>query len=138
MPVGTQARTGLLCVVLLAVLQLRDAKNRMAYIGAAAALAVLSVPFLPSSFTARMGTIRTYQSDASASTRLAVWQWTWDYVKENPLGGGFEAYRQNKLAYDKVSTEGTGNNITIVRTPEIDKARAYHSCLLYTSPSPRD
>jgi probable O-glycosylation ligase (exosortase A-associated) len=127
MPVGTQARTGLLCVVLLAVLQLRDAKNRMAYIGAAAALAVLSVPFLPSSFTARMGTIRTYQSDASASTRLAVWQWTWDYVKENPLGGGFEAYRQNKLAYDKVSTEGTGNNITIVRTPEIDKARAYHS-----------
>jgi probable O-glycosylation ligase (exosortase A-associated) len=127
MPVGTQARTGLLCIGLLAILMLRDAKRRMLYIGSAVALSLIAIPFLPTSFTDRMGTIRTYQSDASASTRIEVWKWTWAYVQQHPLGGGFEAYRQNKIAYDKISTEGEGNNVTIVRTPEVDKARAYHS-----------
>lgn len=127
MPVGTQARTGLLCIGLLAILMLRDAKRRMLYIGSAVALGLIAIPFLPTSFTDRMGTIRTYQADASASTRIEVWKWTWAYVQQHPLGGGFEAYRQNKIAYDKISTEGDGNNIAIVRTPEVDKARAYHS-----------
>ncbi|MBX3592984.1 putative O-glycosylation ligase, exosortase A system-associated [Sphingomonas sp.] len=127
MPVGTQARTGLLCVGLLAVLMLRDVKRRMAYIATASLLALVAIPFLPSSFTERMGTIRTYKSDASASTRIEVWKWTWNYVKDNPMGGGFEAYRQNRIKYDTVDTVGDSNNLTIVRTPEIDKARAYHS-----------
>ena len=44
-------------------------------VGAALAIAT---PLLPSSYTERMGTIKTYQGDESASTRLAVWAWTWD------------------------------------------------------------
>ncbi len=117
----------LLCIALLAVLTLRDVKRRLVYIGAAAALAVIAMPFLPASFTDRMSTIKTYQADASASTRLAVWQWTWDYVKQHPLGGGFEAYRQNKIRYDKVAVETDGNVSTVKRSLEIDEARAYHS-----------
>jgi len=127
MPVGTQARTGLLCIGLLAVLMLRDVKRRILYVAAAGFLAVASVPFLPASFTERMGTISTYQSDASASTRIEVWKWTWEYVKTHPMGGGFEAYRQNEIKYDKVEIVGEGTSRTVVRTPEIDKSRAYHS-----------
>lgn len=127
MPVGTQARTGLLCIGLLAVLMLRDVKRRILYIAGAGFLAVASVPFLPASFTERMGTISTYQSDASASTRIEVWKWTWEYVKTHPMGGGFEAYRQNEIKYDKIEIVGEGASRTVVRTPEIDKARAYHS-----------
>lgn len=127
MPVGTQARTGLVCIALLAVLMLRDVKRRMLYVGGAALLGLAAIPFLPSSFTERMGTIRTYQADASASTRVEVWKWTLDYVKDHPFGGGFEAYRQNEIKYDKVATVGEGASITVVRTPEVDKARAYHS-----------
>ncbi|MGV3456326.1 DUF5935 domain-containing protein [Sphingomonas sp.] len=127
MPVGTQARTGLLCIGLLAVLMLRDVKRRILYIAGAGFLAVASVPFLPASFTERMGTISTYQSDASASTRIEVWKWTWEYVKTHPLGGGFEAYRQNEIKYDKIEIVGEGASRTVVRTPEIDKSRAYHS-----------
>ncbi|APR54336.1 putative O-glycosylation ligase, exosortase A system-associated [Sphingomonas koreensis] len=127
MPIGTQARTGLLCVGLLAVLMLRDVKRRMVYIGGAAALALVAVPFLPTAFSERMGTIRTYKADASASTRIAVWQWTLDYVKDHPFGGGFEAYRQNEIKYDKIEMVGEGASVTVVRTPEIDKSRAYHS-----------
>ncbi|PKP91529.1 MAG: putative O-glycosylation ligase, exosortase A system-associated [Alphaproteobacteria bacterium HGW-Alphaproteobacteria-16] len=127
MPVGTQARTGLLCIGLLAVLMLRDAKRRILYIAGAGFLAIMAIPFLPSAFTERMGTIRTYQADASASTRIEVWKWTWDYVKTHPMGGGFEAYRQNEIRYDKVAIVGDGSNQTVVRSLEIDKARAYHS-----------
>jgi probable O-glycosylation ligase (exosortase A-associated) len=127
-PVGTSARTGLLCIGLLFVLLLRDAKRRFIYLGAAATLAVIAVPFLPSTFTDRMSTIKTYQADASASTRIAVWQWTWAYAKDHPLGGGFDAFLQNRIRYDKVKVEkGADGQATIARELEVDKARAYHS-----------
>ncbi|KQN40361.1 polymerase [Sphingomonas sp. Leaf407] len=126
-PVGTSTRTGLLCIGLLGVLMLRDVKRRLTYLMAAGAAAVMAVPFLPSAFTQRMETIGTYQSDASASTRIAVWMWTLDYVKNHPFGGGFEAYRQNQIRYDKVAVTGQGNNQTVRRDLEVDKGRAYHS-----------
>jgi O-antigen ligase len=106
---------------------LRDAKRRLLYIGLAGAMGLMALPFLPSAFTARMGTIKTYQADASASTRVAVWMWTLDYVKTHPLGGGFEAYRQNKIKYDKVIVSGDSYSQTVTTAPEIDAARAYHS-----------
>jgi len=126
-PVGTSARTGLLCVVLAAVLMLRDVKRKLLYLGLIAAIGVVAVPFLPSAFVARMGTIKTYKADESASTRLAVWQWTWNYAKTHPFGGGFDMYRQDVLNYDLVTAEGSGNNLTLKHTPTTDRARAYHS-----------
>jgi probable O-glycosylation ligase (exosortase A-associated) len=127
-PVGTSTRTGLLCIVLLALLMLRDFKRPLVYLTVLGCLALIAVPFLPSAFTERMGTIKTYQGDSSASTRVAVWQWTMEYVKTHPMGGGFEAYRQNQIRYEKVALvdDGEGHQ-TIKRSMEIDKARAYHS-----------
>ncbi len=63
---------------------------------------------LSPAFSDRMATIKTYQADESASTRLAVWQWTWEYAKTHPFGGGFEAYRQNRIRYDTVAVKGSG------------------------------
>ncbi|MFV1918770.1 putative O-glycosylation ligase, exosortase A system-associated [Sphingomonas sp. MJ1 (PH-R8)] len=126
-PVGTSARTGLLCVGLLAVLMLREVKRRVLYLSALGAAALIAVPLLPSTFTERMETIRSYQADTSASTRLAVWQWTIDYVRDHPMGGGFDAYRQNRIRYDTVATVGDRNNATVERALEVDQARAYHS-----------
>jgi len=127
-PVGTSTRTGLLCIGLVALLMIRDAKRKVLYLTALGCLGLAAVPFLPSSFTERMGTIKTYKADASASTRLAVWQWTMDYAKAHPMGGGFEAYRQNKIRYEKVAVEGEGaGQQKIDRSLEVDSARAYHS-----------
>ncbi|RYD54252.1 MAG: hypothetical protein EOP60_08160 [Sphingomonadales bacterium] len=127
-PVGTSTRTGLLCIALLALLMLRDFKRPLVYLTALGCLGLMAVPFLPSAFTERMGTIKTYQGDSSASTRVAVWQWTMEYVKTHPMGGGFEAYRQNQIRYEKVALEKDGEgHQTIKRSIEIDKARAYHS-----------
>lgn len=126
-PVGTSTRTGLLCIVLLGVLSLRDVKRRLTYLAVAGAAGLLALPFLPSAFTQRMETIGTYQADASASTRLAVWAWTLDYVKQNPFGGGFNAFLQNRIRYEKVAVVGDAGNRTVERSLEVDKARAYHS-----------
>jgi probable O-glycosylation ligase (exosortase A-associated) len=127
-PVGTSTRTGLLCIGLLALLMIRDTRRKFLYLAALGCLGLAAVPFLPSTFTERMGTIKTYKADASASTRLAVWQWTMDYAKTHPMGGGFEAYRQNQIRYEKVSVEGQGDgNAKVDRSLEVDKARAYHS-----------
>ncbi|MFM9827503.1 MAG: putative O-glycosylation ligase, exosortase A system-associated [Sphingomonas sp.] len=126
-PVGTSTRTGLLCIGLLALLMMRDAKRRMLYLAMVALAPAIAFPFLPDSFIARMQTIQSYQGDASASTRVAVWQWTIDFAKTHPFGGGFDAYRQNRIRYDKIAIARTGSNVTITRSLEVDKARAYHS-----------
>ena len=127
-PVGTSARTGLLCIGLLAVLMLREVKKKVLYLAALGLAGVVAIPFLPSAFSERMGTIKTYQADESASTRLAVWQWTWEYAKDHPFGGGFEAYRQNRIRYDTVHVSGQSAGNTVQRASTVvDKSRAYHS-----------
>ena len=119
-PIGTSTRTGLLCIGLVALLSLRQVKRKALYLTALAALGVAAVPVLPSTFTERMSTIKSYQADESASTRLAVWAWTWQFAKDHPFGGGFEAYRGNHIAYELADKSGGGKLA-------VDKARAYHS-----------
>ncbi|GAA4760668.1 hypothetical protein GCM10023219_00440 [Stakelama sediminis] len=126
-PVGTSTRTGLLCIVLLAVLMLRSTKRKFLYLGGLAAMAAVAVPLLPGTFTKRMETIKTYQSDQSASTRLAVWAWTIGYVEKHPMGGGFNAYLQNRLHIDLTKVQGHGDDVAVDQTDTSDHGRAYHS-----------
>jgi probable O-glycosylation ligase (exosortase A-associated) len=120
-PVGTSTRTGLLCIVLLAALMFRVSKHKFAFVAAILVMGVVAVPFLPSSFTQRMDTIKSHQSDESASTRIAVWGWTIKYVQQHPFGGGFNAYLQNKVRYRLTDSQGDTKGIAV------DEARAYHS-----------
>lgn len=126
-PIGTSTRTGLICIGVLGVLMLRSVKRRFLYMGGAALALALAVPFLPASYTTRMATIDNAQGDESASTRLAVWKWTLDYVKDHPLGGGFDAYRANSFTYNKRVTTGEGNSQAVETIAITDRARAYHS-----------
>lgn len=129
-PVGTQARTGIVCIAVLGILLLRYVRHRMLYLGAVALVGLAAVPFLPSSFTTRADTIKNYKADESASTRLAVWAWTWEYVKEHPLGGGFDVYRQNRIRYD-MEQRGDPNAPVPEDLPAVreivDEGRAFHS-----------
>jgi len=126
-PVGTEARTGLVCIAVLAILMLRDVKRRIVYMGMIGLAGMAAIPMLPDSFTGRMETIQGYQADASATTRLAVWEWTWNYAKEHPLGGGFNAYLQNNLRVRTVSTTEAGPVQIVDADLMEDKGRAYHS-----------
>ncbi len=127
MPVGTNARTGLVCAAVLAVMMLRTVRHRFVYAGLAGVALVMAVPFLPSSFTERMGTIFDHEEDESASTRIAVWSWTLDYVKQHPLGGGFDAYRGNSFTYEMPQISRSGNSRSITYVEVTDEGRAYHS-----------
>lgn len=126
-PVGTQARTGLICIGVLAVLSLRSTKRRFLYLFLGGALSLAVIPLLPQSFSDRMGTIKGYKGDQSASTRVAVWKWTLDYVQDHPFGGGFEAYRGNKIRFETLHEEETVGQTDIEARVVEDKARAYHS-----------
>ena len=117
-PVGTQARTGLICIGVLAVLSLRTVKRRMLYVSLLGAAGLIAIPLLPATFTQRMGTIENHASDESASTRLAVWAWTYAYAKDHPLGGGFDAYRGNQLTVS-TSAEKTAGKSVAEQTHEI-------------------
>ncbi len=126
-PIGTSARTGLVCLAFLVVIMLRSVRHRFLYAGFAGLALVAAIPFLPQSFTERMGTITGYQSDQSASTRLAVWQWTYEYSKQHPLGGGFDAFRANSFTYQTREVTGDGSNVMVDFTEVTESARAYHS-----------
>lgn len=126
-PVGTQTRTGLLCIGLLGVLSLRRVKRRFLYLGLMGAAGLMALPFLPQSYTERMTTIESHQTDESASTRIAVWKWTWDYVQDHPFGGGFEAYRGNRIRYAMKDAETDGGVTDVETNYIVDAGRAYHS-----------
>ena len=54
--------------------------------------------------------------------------WTLDFGKTHPFGGGFDAFRQNRVSYDTIKAEHAGDNNTAIETQRIEeKARAYHS-----------
>jgi len=130
MPIGTEARTGLLALAVLCVLMLRDVKRRFLYIGGAAVLGLMALPFLPQTYSARMSTLDSTDEDTSASTRLAVWQWTIDYANTHPMGGGFDAYRGNKFTYKlPVRTQNGANTSAVQFENHTDQARAYHSAV---------
>lgn len=126
-PVGTSARTGLVCIVVLGVLLLRSVRHRFVYAGMASLAMMVALPFLPASYVERMETIVGFRSDQSASTRLQVWQWTIDYARENPLGGGFDAYRGNSFTYNTVKVTGDGPMRQIEYNEVTETSRAYHS-----------
>ena len=127
MPVGTEARTGLVCIVVLAGLMLMRSKRKFVYGPLMLLAALVSIPFLPASFTQRMQTIENHQGDESASTRVAVWMWTLDYVKAHPGGGGFDNYLQNSFTYFAQSTVTDSGGTRVERRLVTDRGRAYHS-----------
>ena len=126
-PIGTEARTGLLCIAALGGLILRYTKQRFLFIAGAGVLGLTALPFLPQSYYERMSTLAQPSGDESASTRIAVWEWTIDYVAQKPLGGGFDAFRGNKFNYVMPVKQTDRNTTTVTYQPVEDKGRAYHS-----------
>jgi probable O-glycosylation ligase (exosortase A-associated) len=128
-PIGTEARTGLLCIAVLAILALRYVKQRLLFMAAGAVLGLAALPFLPQTYYDRMATITEPGGDESASTRVAVWRWTIDYAAQRPFGGGFDSFRSNSFTYVMPVKTENGNTTTIEYRQVTDKARAFHSAL---------
>ncbi|MEZ5680795.1 MAG: putative O-glycosylation ligase, exosortase A system-associated [Erythrobacter sp.] len=126
-PIGTQTRTGLLCIAFLGALMMRTVKHRFLYAALAGVLALITLPFLPQAYQERISTISNHQSDQSASTRVEVWKWTLEYVAESPMGGGFDSYLGNSIRYETVDQVQEGSVVRTERHEVVDEGRAFHS-----------
>lgn len=128
MPVGTEARTGLVCIAVLGLLLLRDSKRKLLYLTSVGVLGLVAIPFLPSAYSERMETMKDVKADESASTRIQVWKWTMSYAQSHPFGGGFDSYRANEIRYDVIkTTENASGGKDQESVATVDKARAFHS-----------
>jgi putative inorganic carbon (hco3(-)) transporter len=95
--VGTSARTGLVALGAYVLLAVRSFWKKALLAASVVAIGYALLPYMPTWWTSRMQTIQTYETEISAASRLDVWQWTFEYVKTHPLGGGFDVYRINGL-----------------------------------------
>jgi probable O-glycosylation ligase (exosortase A-associated) len=114
--IGTTARTGLVALGVFALIQWVFSRRKILTGVLMLAIAGAATPLLSDEWSGRMNTIEDYGSDTSAMTRLGVWEWTLDYVKDHPLGGGFGVYMLDEM--DIPLEDGT-----IVH----QHARAFHS-----------
>lgn len=110
---GKWPRRGLAAVMILMVIAIAGSHSRGAFLaagtmlaflwwkspkkialGAALIVAVVAVvTLMPESYFSRMGTIGSYEADASAMGRINAWEFAYNVAKENPLlGGGFKVF----------------------------------------------
>lgn len=112
---GTYARAGLVALGVFAVFYWWASKRKVLLVVAFVVAAAGLMSFMGAHYQERMGTILHPLHDQSAGTRLAVWDWTWHYALEHPLGGGFDVYR---IASADVVIDGV---------ELADNRRAFHS-----------
>ncbi|MEO8410575.1 MAG: putative O-glycosylation ligase, exosortase A system-associated, partial [Propionivibrio sp.] len=87
---GSQSRGALLAIIAMAVVLGVKGKHFFKTSFLIAALLVSAISFMPESWTSRMATIQNYDQDASAMSRLYVWQTMWNLAVDRPIvGGGF-------------------------------------------------
>ena len=105
-PIGTAARTSLAgFAVVFGCLWLRSRRKILLSVAMVVVVAVV-LSVTSASWFDRMSTVEDPNAEASAATRFLVWKWTWDYVHEHPLGGGFDVYRIDVLVHDGKDREG--------------------------------
>jgi len=87
--IGSYSRGALLALgAMAAVLWWRSQKKAGGLI-LLVVLGFVMLSFMPEEWWERMGTIRTYQDDASAGGRINAWWMAFNVAKDNLFGGGF-------------------------------------------------
>lgn len=89
---GTQSRGAFLAIVAMGlVLWLRSSHKLVSGLAIVVVGASL-VAFMPPTWVERMETIRTYETDTSATGRINAWATMLNLANERVVGGGFEVY----------------------------------------------
>ncbi len=106
--VGTYARTGLIAMIVLAIIGILRSKRKMVAIVLLSLVVAIGVSLTADGWRERMSTVETYDTEGSALGRILVWKWTLDFAIDNPLGGGFNSYLTNTITFPPApgQTEG--------------------------------
>ncbi|HJU17014.1 MAG TPA: putative O-glycosylation ligase, exosortase A system-associated [Stellaceae bacterium] len=96
--VGTFARTALFSGgAALLMLTLKSKRKLLAAL-TAGVVVLFCFEIAPETWLQRMDTTVNYQNDGSAESRIASWQWSWNFALEHPfLGGGFRVETLNHV-----------------------------------------
>lgn len=115
---GTYERTALVAFAVMALGVWWRSRYKIS--GAAIGLCVLVVlgSFAADKWVDRMSTTVTYKQDSSALGRVLVWKWTLGFAMEHPFGGGYDAFRIDRIVYP-----GTDDD----PTPVVEHGKAFHS-----------
>jgi len=95
---GSQSRGALLAIVAMSILLWWNGKNKVLSGFALLITAPLLITMMPESWFDRMGTISTYDSDASAMGRISAWWNAWNLAWHYPFGVGFDPARPELFA----------------------------------------
>lgn len=115
--IGTYARTAIVGAGVMVAGLLLQSRRKVSFLILMVPIALALSVFLTTQWTARIVTIENPVADASAGTRLVIWQWTLDYVDKHPLGGGFYVHSTSQIAVPIPGQE----------QPTIEHGRAPHS-----------
>jgi len=92
---GSQSRGALLALASMAFFLGLKGKHPVRTSVLLVVLVVGAIAFMPENWSSRMGTIRTYQEDTSAMSRIWTWITLWNAAVDHPLTGvGFMADNQ--------------------------------------------
>jgi len=96
---GSYSRGGLLAVAAMAVMLWLKSRGKL-FLGIVLACLVPALAtFMPEEWHRKMGTIKTYDDDSSATARLDAWQFAFNLSKDRPIGGaGFDAFQEDAYA----------------------------------------
>lgn len=89
---GSQSRGALLAIATVGAFYWTKSNGKIVSGIVIAILAVGMVAFMPESWHIRMGTIKTYDEDASAMGRLNAWEYAYNAANDNLLGVGFDSW----------------------------------------------
>ena len=90
--VGSQARTGVVCLAVLGVFYFLKSKRKMTFVMIVPILGALVYFVAPPGYFDRMNTISSHDDDSSLG-RIDSWIWGWNFAINHPItGGGFHSY----------------------------------------------
>lgn len=92
---GSHSRGGFLAITAMTLLLWWRSKNKLAGAIVLTLTAISLVAFMPSEWTSRMESIKTYEEDASSIGRLSAWSVAWGVAKDYATGAGFNVARRD-------------------------------------------
>jgi probable O-glycosylation ligase (exosortase A-associated) len=105
--VATHSRGAFLALTCAILVVVWRSKNRVGGIAVFCLLAVVGFFAAPQSYKERLGTIKTYEQDASAMGRLAAWGVARNMIKAHPFCGvGYDKFLQNYRTYEPPAADG--------------------------------
>ena len=95
---GTYSRGGLIGLAIVAGALFLKSRGRLAVVLVMIAVGATAYNFMPTEWTARMGTLQQARETGSGESRIQSWQFSANVAIHHPLlGGGFDVYQSTSM-----------------------------------------